>query len=135
VDPESVELGYSTEELGPIAIRATGSSTPHPVFRIPAMRTFTGRVTVYDPFAGSYVAVKGAALRIALLGRDTHTDNDGRFALSGLPAGDLDMTLTAAQSSLHVTIHLPPQPVTLRRDFQISSLNGEIASAMGGESR
>ncbi len=135
VDPESVELGYSTEGLATIAIRASESSTPHPIFKIPAMRTFTGRVTVYDPSSGSYVAVKGAALHIALLGRDTITDNDGRFALSGLPAGDLDMRLTAAQSSLHVTIHLPPQPVALRRDFQISSLNGEIASAIGSESR
>jgi hypothetical protein len=133
VDPESVDLGYSTEELAPIAVRAAANATLHPVFKIPAMRTFTGRVTVYDPAAGRYVAVKGADLDIALLGRGTITDADGRFVLSGLPAGDLDMTLTTVQSSLRLTIHLPPQPVTLRRDFRISSLNGEIASAMGSE--
>jgi hypothetical protein len=135
VDPESVDLGYSTEELGPIDVRAAANTTPHPVFRIPAMRTFTGQVTMYDPAAGEYVAVKGARLRINLLGRDTTTDARGRFVLSGLPAGDLDVTLTTLQSLLRLTIHLPARPVTLKRDFRISSLNGEIASTAGSESQ
>jgi hypothetical protein len=135
VDRESVGLGYSTDTLAPIEVRTTAVSAPHPVLKIPAVRIFTGKVTIYSPSAERYVPVAGATLRIAQLGRTTTTNAQGRFVFSGLPAGDLEVTLAEAQSSLHLTIRLPARPVTLQRDFRISSLNGEIASNAGIESR
>ena len=130
VDPESVAFGYSMENLVAAEVSVTAASFTHPVLKIPAVRVLIGTVTVYDPVAQNYVPVKDAEVSIPRLDRFATTNAAGRFTLAGLPAGDLEIKLVAGQSSLTHTINMPVRPATLRNDFTISSLTGEIAATV-----
>jgi len=133
VDPESVAFGYSTEELSPAEIHMTGQSSAHTVLKIPAVRVLIGEVTVYDPVAGGYVPVKGVSVTIPKLDKTSTTNAAGRYVIAELPCGDFEVKLVAGQASLIRTISMPVHPATLRNDFRISVLNGQIASTMGSQ--
>lgn len=130
VNPESVPLGYSTEELAPAEVKMTSGSAKHLVIVIQAMRVLTGTVTIYDSAAGRYVPVTGAVISVPALHRNVTTQSSGRFALTGLPSGDLELKLVAGQSSFTQTICLSAQPVALHDDLSISSLTGRVASTV-----
>lgn len=127
VDPTTVAVGYATADLAPATVSVNASSASHPIFKIPVMRSLTGTVTVYNPALGNYVPVKGARVSVRQLGKTAITNDSGKFVIGGLPAGELEVEVTAGQSSLTQTIAVPIQPVTLKEDFRISSVNGQIA--------
>jgi hypothetical protein len=128
VSPESVPTSYSTEYLAPVQISMTASSIPQLLIKLPAIRVFRGTVTVYDPAAGSYVPVKGAMVSIPKLAKSVITGGSGKFTITGLTPGDLDVTVVAGRSTLTQTLNVPVHPVTLTDDFRVSSLGGQIVS-------
>lgn len=134
VDPESVAFGYTTEELSPAEVHFTGEASAHTILKIPAVRVLTGEVSVYNATSGAYVPVRGVTVTIPKLDRTAITNAAGRYVIASLPTGDFEVRLAAGQASLVRTISVPVHPVTLRNDFRISSLNGQIASMTGGQS-
>jgi hypothetical protein len=86
-------------------------------------------VTIYDPGVGRYVPVRNAEVNLPEIGRKARTNADGRFTLSALPAGDYRINVAAGAAFYSTAISVSVQPVTLRRDFRISSLTGEITSS------
>lgn len=127
VDPATIAVGYSTADLAPVPVSVSVSSASHPILKVPAMRNLTGTVTVYNPALGNYVPVKGARVSIPELGKTVITSDSGKFVIGGLPPGELVVEVAAGHSSLAQTVTVPIQPVTLKEDFRISSVNGEIA--------
>jgi hypothetical protein len=114
--------------------KLTGASADHPIIKIAAQRTLIGSVRVYDAAAGSYIPVPGAVIAIAALNRKATSNAAGKFTISQLPAGDFVVTITASASSCTQTVALPVRPATLHDDFRISSLTGEITSALTSSS-
>jgi hypothetical protein len=135
VSPESVALGYSTEDLAPAEVNVTTGAVAHPVLKIPAMRVLTGTVTLYSPAAGDYLPVKDAVVSIPALNRSIVTNASGQFTFAGLPCGDIEIKLTAGHSSVSRVITLPAHPVTLHSVFRISSLTGQVASTLASVSQ
>jgi hypothetical protein len=135
VSPESVALGYSTEDLAPAEVNVTTGSVAHPVLKIPAMRVLTGTVTLYDAAVGNYLPVKDATVSIPALHRSAVTNVSGQFTFIGLPSGDIEVKLLAGASSTTRVITLPAHPVTLHSVFRISSLTGQVASTLASASQ
>ena len=132
VDLESVPVGHSTEDLEPVEVLMTASSSAHPVIRIPAIRVLSGTVTLYDAAAGAYLPVKGAVVRVAALDKTAVTTSQGKFTLGGLPSGNVEVTITAGTAVLNQVLYLPVQPATLREDYKVSSLSGKISATLKG---
>jgi hypothetical protein len=130
VNPETVAMGYETDDLIPAQVSITASSASHPVIEIPAVRILTGSVTVYDPAAGSYVPLKGAVVSISQLAKSVTTNDSGKFIFGRLPPGDLEVKVVSGPYSCTHTINVPTRPVTLIDDFKVSALNGQIASTL-----
>jgi hypothetical protein len=130
VDLESVPVGHSTEDLTPVPVRMTASSSAHPVIRIPAVRSLTGSVTLYDASAGQYLPVKGAVICLVALDRSAITTSQGKFTLGGLPAGDVEVRITAGEATLTRTVYVPIQPSTIHEDYKVSSLSGKISATL-----
>jgi hypothetical protein len=129
VVPDSVALGYSAEDVPPVDATMSERANPHLIFSIPAVRILIGTVTIYDPGVGRYVPVRNAEVNLPEIGRKARTNADGRFTLSALPAGDYRINVAAGAAFYSTAISVSVQPVTLRRDFRISSLTGEITSS------
>jgi hypothetical protein len=130
VSPETVAMGYETENLIPVQVSITANSASHPLIEIPAIRTLTGSVTIYDPAAGKYVPLKGAVVSIPHLAKSVITNDSGKFSFGGLPPGDLEVKVIAGPYSCTHTISVPAHPVTIRDDFKVSSLSGKIAFSL-----
>ena len=130
VDLESVPVGHATEDLPPLHVLMTASSSAHPVIRIPTVRVLSGTVTLYDAGAGQYLPVKGAVITLVALGQSVATTSQGRFTLGGLPPGNVDVKVTAGEAMLTQTIYVPVQPSTIREDYKVSSLSGRISATL-----
>jgi len=79
--------------------------------------------------------VKGAEISIAKLERHVSTNATGRFLLAGLPAGDVEIKVVAGESSATHMVNMPVHPSTLREDFKISSLTGEIVFSIASSTQ
>ena len=76
----------------------------------PSAQTLTGRIT--DAETGDGLA--GATVAVPALTRGASTDADGRYSLSGLPAGPLRVVVSFVGYRSEVrTVTLPPGPATL----------------------
>ncbi|HEY6351450.1 MAG TPA: carboxypeptidase-like regulatory domain-containing protein [Candidatus Angelobacter sp.] len=126
VDPATVPVGYSTVELGPVQTKISATSAAHPNIKIPAIRVLAGTVTMYDPRVGSYVPVEGALVDIPQLSKSVVTSGSGKFVIAGLPPGQIAVKLVSGQSTLTHIINIPIQPVILKDNFRISSLDGQV---------
>ncbi len=132
VNPESVPSGYSAEHLADVEVTMSGGAVSHPVIKIPAIRVLIGTVRIYDATAEDYVPVKGAIISIAQLGVSVLTNAAGRFSIGDLPPGNFELKVAAGKSSVVQAIEVPVRPATLRSDFRISSLDGQITPAVVG---
>jgi hypothetical protein len=135
VIPDTVPLGYSTENLEPIEVKMEEKTIPHATFTVPAIRILMGVVSVYDTTVGSYIPVKDAEVSLPQLGRTLKTNEEGRFTAADLPPGDLLIKMVAGTSSASSTVNFSVQPETQRRDFRISALDGKVVSTGAGGSR
>jgi uncharacterized surface anchored protein len=135
INPETVAVGYATEQLEPVTVSVNANSSGHPLLKIAANRMLTGTVTAYDPAAGNYLPVKGAVVSIPELNRSAVTNATGRFTIGGLPPGEIEVKVVAGRSSLSHMVNVPIHPVTLRDDFRVSSVTGQIVYTLASLER
>jgi hypothetical protein len=65
------------------------------------------------------VPVPGVRVEVPAVAAGTYTDATGRFALSGLPAGALRLTLTGRGRHFHTDLPTATdEPVVIRCDFE-----------------
>src|SRR5580698_2109032 len=112
LNPETVAMGYETENLIPVQASITASLASHPVIEVPAIRVLTGSVTVYDAAAGNYIPLKGAVVTLSHLDKSVITNDSGKFLFGHLPPGDIEIKVVAGSYSCIHTINVPARPVT-----------------------
>ena len=113
VDEDSLPAGYSAEALVQPRKVIVGASSPgKATFTARAFRSISGRVLTYDPKAGQYVPVSGAAVSLGQ-GLTTMTDQLGRYLFRDLPAGSYTISARYQVQTSTKTVRLSAQPVDL----------------------
>jgi uncharacterized surface anchored protein len=123
VDPLTVPANYSAPSA-PAAVHVMPSATAVVSLAVQALRSVSGQVLVRhtastssDPAAARPVPLKG--VRVAVGNRTVLTDDDGRFLMRSLPAGELKIGLVPIKllpedlRAPNGTLTLPADPVQM----------------------
>lgn len=114
---------------------AEGSDTDVGILAVSAGRSISGRVLDETgmPVAGATVAAGallsggGAELYLqheSIAARDTQTDADGRFVLSGLPPASLTILAGKTNVGRSSSVQLPPGPDSVTLDLVLAATSG-----------
>ncbi len=116
IHPEAATFppGYPLDSLQDQQVHVTASNPGHVVFRLPAERSASGEVQLFDGSTGKKVPLAGAEVTIPGLHRTAHTDSRGRFLFRNLPAGSQSVIVQFGGKSFS-------QPVTLEAGPDIES--------------
>lgn len=86
-DPSSLPPGYSLAELADQTVTVTADTAGHFHLQVPAQRSLSGRVTLFDPTTGKTTPLSDLTVTLAPGNRSMQTDADGRFLFRHLGAG------------------------------------------------
>jgi len=120
-DEDSLPAGYSAEPLDPQRVVVGASSPGKAAFTVRALRSISGRVSIYDSAAGRYVPVDGARVIVAEPALVAVTDPLGRYLFRNLATGSYTISVRDEARTPARTVRLGAQPIDLTAvDFQIS---------------
>lgn len=125
-DPSSLPPGYSLADLSDATVAVTADNAGHFHLQIPAQRSLSGRVALFDPTTGKTTPLSGVTVTLGSGRFSMQTDSDGRYLFRHLPAGSCTLSvvhegkiwtrsaiLTAAPdivSGVDITIVQPSSP-------------------------
>ncbi len=117
VNGETVPDGYALDELQPANLSMAEGESKKVSFVLPAIRGLTGSVQRYDPAKEEYVSLPGVTVSLAELGRQTITDENGRYLFRNLPSGFFTILLNGQPNG---QVQLSTAPQLLRQDIRVS---------------
>jgi hypothetical protein len=120
VDPDSLPEGYFLEDLKPQRISLDDGVPKRLDFRVTALRSLAGHVTVYSAAAGEYVPAVGIAVELrGPVTRKTATNSSGRFSFQDLPSGNFVVVLEWDQAEVAQNVTLPSEPGSTKVEIRL----------------
>jgi hypothetical protein len=113
-DAASYPPGYNLQDVDEKMFELEPGVPAHTEFRVQALRSITGVVTVYDTTLLKPVPVAGAVVRILGRGIEARTDETGRYILRRVSPGELTVTAEKQGSSRSQKVEVPQQPGEVR---------------------
>ena len=108
-DEDSLPAGYSADGLGEAQRVTVGATSPgKAAFTSRALRSISGRVTVYDTKERRYVPVNGAQVALREPGLMAKTDPLGRYLFRDLAAGAYTILVQNEPQTPSRTVRLGP---------------------------
>jgi hypothetical protein len=122
LNPESFGPGYLVENLAAASAPVSEASPAQLEFQVRAIRSFSGRASVYDRALARQVGVAGLRVRLVELDREAVTDGEGVYLFRDLPAGVYTVALTYEGREFTRTVTLPAGPAFPRDvDFNLGA--------------
>lgn len=119
VDPDSLPAGYFLEDSKSQEISLADGVPNRLDFRVRALRSLTGHVTVYNTKMGQYVPAVGVTVELRGLSLQTTTDSSGTFVFQDLPAGNLTLALAWDGTELIQQVILPAEPSSKKLEIKL----------------
>lgn len=121
-DEETLPAGYSADGLGEVQKVTVGATSPgKAAFTSRALRSISGRVTVYDTKELRYVAVNGVQVALREPGLMAKTDPLGRYLFRDLAAGAYTILVQNEPQTPSRAVRLGSQPMDMMNvDFQLN---------------
>ncbi len=119
VDPDSLPDGYFLEDLKSQQISLEDGVPNRLDFRVRALRSLTGHVTVYNATLGQYVPAVGVTVELRGLSRQTTTNSSGTFIFQDLPSGNFTVVLAWDGAEVIQKVSLPPEPSSRKLEIKL----------------
>lgn len=120
VDPDSLPNGYFLEDLKPQQVSLQDGIPSKVDFRVRALRSLTGHVTVYNPALGQYVAAVGVTVELRELSRQTKTNSSGAFVFQDLPSGNFSVVVDWNGAEVIQQVVLPAEPSSAKLEIKLT---------------
>jgi hypothetical protein len=129
VDPDSLPEGYFLQDLKPQQISLDDGVPKRLDFRVRALRSLAGHVTVYSAAAGEYIPAVGIAVELqGSVTRTTVTNSSGRFTFQDLPSGNFDVVLEWDQAEVTQNVRLPAEPGSTKVEIRLQPRKNLVAA-------
>ncbi len=117
--PESFPPGYSLQALEPQSTAVDSGKPASIQFTVKALRSISGKVTVYDKTSLKTVPLPGAIVRLKELAMQTIAAENGAYIFRNLPAGTFTIAVEYQGKETTQTVIVPADPASIR-DVELS---------------
>jgi hypothetical protein len=114
LDAATVPAGYRLDHLAPQRAGVAGGVPAEISFTLSAIRSLTGRVTIYDTGTTQHVPAAGLTVILRELARRSVTDEDGVFLFRNLPAGEFTLVVVYEGKEVVRRVTLPAGPAFVK---------------------
>jgi hypothetical protein len=131
VDPNSLPAGYLLEDLKPQQITLDDGLPKQIDFQVRALRSLTGRVTMYNVSLGQYVPAVGVTVELRGISRTAITNASGMVNFQDLPPGNFTLVLKWNGAEVVKEAALPTRPgnttveIRLPAPTQLAVIDGD----------
>ena len=120
IDPESLPMGYVSDGLKPIEGELTVGLPKQITFRVQAIRTISGKVSIYDSEQNREVGLSGITVRVVETGAECVSDREGNYLFRQMPSGTFTLVVSYRGRDFKLSVNLPPTPAFSRgNDFAL----------------
>ena len=112
--PASYPPGYVIQNIRPQSIDVEIGHPKQVTFSVNAIRSVSGKVTIYDTTKLQSVPLANVTVKIEDLKLETKTNANGSYLFRNLTAGTYTIVAISGQSKTTRKITIPPEPTNLR---------------------
>jgi hypothetical protein len=111
---DSYPAGYSLQALAPEQLQVEAGKPADVEFKVRALRSVSGHVSIYHKESLKPVPVAGAVVRVKELTLEMRTGENGAYLFRNLPAGTFTISVEFEGRAVGQTVTVPSEPASIK---------------------
>ena len=111
---DSYPAGYSLQALAPEQLQVEAGKPADVEFKVRALRSVSGHVSIYDKDSLKTVPLAGVVIRIKELELEMKTGENGAYLFRNLPAGTFTISVEFEGRAVGQTVTVPSEPASIK---------------------